>query len=104
MAVGPGHRKALAPPPPAASTATRTTAAEHREQIVEIADVELALRLVLPALRALGMRPIGIARPLGAALVDLAAVVTRPLLRVGQQVIGRGHRLEACFGSRLARV
>src|ERR1700719_2704217 len=98
MAVGPGHRKALAVPPAAAGATTGATAPEHREQIVEIADVDLALRLVLPALGAFGMRAIGIARSLGAAFVDLAAVVARPLLRVGQHIIGGGHRLEARFG------
>src|SRR5260370_15459163 len=103
MAIGPGHRKTLAGPP-TAGAARGTTTAEHREQIVEIADVELALRLILPALRAFSMRPIGISRPLRAALVDLAAVVARPLLRVGQQIVGRSHRLEARFGRTLARV
>src|SRR5439155_10009940 len=95
--------KALAARPPAAGTAAGTTASEHREQIVEIVDVDFTLGLVLPALGTLGMRPIGIAGPLRAALVDLAAVVACPLLRVGQEVVRRRHRLEARFGGGLAR-
>src|ERR1700716_3620222 len=82
----------------------RPSTAEHLEQIIEIADIHLALGPVLPPLRALGMRPIGIARPLGSAFVDLAAIVAGALLRIRQDVVGGRDRLEARLGGRLPRV
>src|ERR1700726_4455154 len=108
MAIGAGHRKPLARPAAAAGTTARAAgtaaAPEHLEQIVEIADIHLAFGLVLPALRPFGVRPVRIARPLGTALVDLAAIVARPLLRIRQQFVSRGYRLEARLGGRLAGV
>src|SRR5437762_14267349 len=91
MAVRTGHRKALAasPAPGTPPRPVGPSTAEHLEQIIEIADIHLALGPVLPPLRALGMRPIGIARPLGAAFVDLAAIVAGALLRIRQDEIGR---------------
>src|SRR5437763_8682676 len=108
MAIGAGHRKTFAGPAAATATATRApctaAAPEHLEQIVEIADIHLAFRLVLPALRPFGMRPVRVARPLGAAFIDLAAIVARPLLRIRQQLVSRRYRLETRLGGRLARV
>src|SRR6185312_1297099 len=52
-------------------------------------------------------RPGAIAKPvhaLGAVGADLAAVVARALLRVGQQLIGRGHLLELLLDRALAGV
>src|SRR5260221_9617343 len=80
--IGTGHLEAFAVPPGTPSAPWTGAMAEHREQIIEIGRFKLALGLVLPTLRAFGMRPVGIARPLGAALVDLAAIVARPLLRI----------------------
>src|SRR3954467_14396037 len=77
---------------------------EHREQILEVLGVYFAMRLVLPALRALGVRAIGIARPFGAGFVDFAAVVTPPLLGIRRDVVGRRDGLETRFGFRLAGV
>src|SRR3546814_6584988 len=42
--------------------------------------------------------------PLRARRVDLAAVVARPLVRIGQQGVGGGDLLEAPLGLRFARV
>src|ERR1051326_3036179 len=93
VAVGAGHRKALAASPARGTTARAApppAAAKHLEQVIEIADIHLALGLVFPALRPLGMRPIGIARPLGAALVNLAAVVAGrlPRVQIGVKLLG----------------
>src|SRR5438132_531064 len=44
------------------------------------------------------------ARPLGAAFVDLAAIVAGALLRIRQDVVGGRDRLEARLGGRLSRV
>src|SRR5882724_9157608 len=61
--------------------------------------------MVFGALRPLGMTPVGPAlRPLGAAGVDLAAVVARPLLGIGQDVVGGVDRLEARGGILLAGI
>src|SRR5258706_7370491 len=99
MAIGPGNRKPLAGPPAAPGTTTRASgtaaAPEHLEQIVEIADIHLAFGLVFPALRPFGVRPIRIPPPLGAAFIDLAAIVTRPPLLIRQQLVSRGNGLEA---------
>src|SRR2546429_7593803 len=100
-----GHENAPAaspaPGPPPRPVGPST--AEHLEQIIEIADIHLALGPVLPPLRALGMRPIGMARPLGAAFVDLAAIVAGALLRIRQDDVGGRDRLEARLGGRLPR-
>src|SRR3546814_14848420 len=42
--------------------------------------------------------------PLRARRVDLAAVVARPLVRIGQQGVGGGDLLDAPLGLRFARV
>src|SRR3954464_15838433 len=55
LPVRPGH-----PEPAARRPARPPAASEHREQILEVFGVYLALRPVLPALRALGMRAVGV--------------------------------------------
>ncbi len=75
--------------PLAALTATPPPGgAERGKQILEIAEIHFALGLVSPTLGTLGVPPIIIPlRSLGAALVDFAAIVSRPLLGVGQQIV-----------------
>src|SRR5206468_8060810 len=73
--------------------------AESRKKVLQIAEIHFSFGLVLAAAGAFGVSPIIRARPpLGAALVDFAAVVARPLVRVADQVIGGRNRLEPCFG------
>src|ERR1700730_3899746 len=79
--------------------------AERGEQILEIAEVHLALGLVSPTLRTLGIPPIIIPLwPLGTALVDFAAIVSRPLLGVRQQIVRGRNRFEPRFRFGLSRV
>ena len=72
--------------------------AERSEQILEIAQIHLAFGLVSPPLSAFGMPPIIAARrPLGAGFVDFTPVVARPLIGIGEQIVGGGDRLEPRF-------
>ena len=80
----------------AASPAAR--GAVRREQILEIAQIHLAFGLVSPPLGAFGMPSIIAARrTLGAGFVDFTAVVARPLIGIGEQIVGGRDRLEARF-------
>src|SRR5258708_28715351 len=80
---------------PASPSAGR---AECREQILQIAQIHLAFGLVPPPLSAFRMTPVIAARrALGTGLVDFTPVVPSPLFGIGQQVVSRGNRLEACF-------
>ena len=80
----------------AASPAARR--AERREQILQIAQIHLAFGLVSPPLSAFRMASIIAARrPLGAGFVDFTPVVPRPLVGIGEQIVGGGDRLEARF-------
>ncbi len=62
----------------------RPAAEEIGEDVAEILLGDATLLVVFRALRALGVAPVGgMLRPLGAARVDLAAIVARPLLGIG---------------------
>src|SRR5215472_10848246 len=79
--------------------------AESGEQILKVAQIHLALGLVFPSLRALGMAAVVAARrAFGTALVNLAPIVARPLLWVGQQIVRSGDRFELRLRFGLARV
>ena len=57
-----------------------------------------------PCRRVLGEIPVVLVlRPLLAAGVDLAAIVLAALVRVGEDVVGGGHLLEALGDVRLVR-
>src|SRR4029077_9981815 len=76
-------REGLTPPPP-----TSPAGAERGEQVLEITQIHFAFLLVFPTLGTLGVTAIIRAwRPLGAAFVDLAAVVARPLVRIREEVV-----------------
>src|SRR5215470_19387891 len=45
-----------------------------------------------------------LARPLGAARVDLAAIEARALVRIGEEIVGRRHLLELLLGLLVAGV
>src|SRR5215472_9608114 len=100
MPVGAARAEALASARPAAAAR-----AEGGKQIFEVAQIHLALGLIFPALRALGVIAVVAARrPLGAAFVDFAAIVARPLFGIGEEIISRRNRLEPRFRLGLARV
>src|SRR6516164_10411951 len=95
MAVGaarPEARSGLAAPPAPGR-------AERSVQILEIAQIHLAFRLVSPPLCTLRMTSIiAPRRPLGAGFVDFPPVISRPFIGIGEQIVGGGDRLEARFG------
>src|SRR5215472_6462100 len=100
MAVAAAGPKSFAglPSPPTSGRA------KSGEQILEVAEIHFALGLISATLRALGISPIAPLRPLLAGLIDFPAVVARPLFGIGEQVVGRGDRLEPRFRLGFARV
>src|SRR5262249_5595303 len=78
---------------------------ESGEQILQIAQIHFAFGSIFATARTLGVGPIIRAlRSLGAALVNLAAIVARPLFRVRDEVVGGGNRFESRFGFGFAGV
>src|ERR1700751_1746196 len=79
--------------------------AESGEQILEIAQIHLAFRLVFPALRTLGLAAVIPARrAFGAALVVFTPIVACAFVRVREQIISGRDRFETRFCLRLTRV
>ena len=84
----------------------RLLAQELGEDVVGFGEVREARGAGVAAAFALG-REVAIealARPLGAARVDLAVVVALPLVLVGEDVVGARHLLEARLGFLVPRI
>src|SRR6516225_9575688 len=79
--------------------------AKSGEQILKIAQIHLAVRLIFPALRTFGLAAVIPAwRPFGAALIDFTPIIAGALVRVREQIISRRDRFETRFRLRLTRV
>ena len=87
----------------AAAPARSPTPEDVSENIAEV--LEAAARMVLITARAIGIFAVGMmGRALLAALIDLAGIVTPPLLRIAEDGEGRGNPLERVLGLLVAGV